>query len=384
MSKRIGRNNACWCGSGKKYKHCHLRLRSDDWRRLEVEKLIRSSYSKRYCLHPEATDSNCQGGISSAHSVSRSVLKQLARNGHVYGIAHDDVASIRSHKGRLVPQLIGVNKASAFTGFCNHHDNATFSPIDDCVFSGASEEVFLISYRSLCREVFDKKAAVASHSDSRKLLEYYPPSRIPYLANLNLEQYLAHSTGLQKLVKQKELYDGMLLARSHGELRYIAILFEGAPRVVCAGVFNPQYDFSGRFIQNITTSRWEDCALIAYSLVPAKLGFAAVFSWIKEYDDKCLPFVESYLERGAAELPSLSIVLAFQHVGNLYISPGWWEGIESDLRESLVSHFQVGLSIERSSESLLNLDRKYLDCSIDEVIASRGLRSASTEESSDD
>jgi hypothetical protein len=23
--QKIGRNDLCWCGSGKKYKHCHLR-----------------------------------------------------------------------------------------------------------------------------------------------------------------------------------------------------------------------------------------------------------------------------------------------------------------------------------------------------------------------
>ncbi|HID88600.1 MAG TPA: hypothetical protein EYP52_02655 [Anaerolineae bacterium] len=24
-AKRPGRNDPCWCGSGKKYKHCHMR-----------------------------------------------------------------------------------------------------------------------------------------------------------------------------------------------------------------------------------------------------------------------------------------------------------------------------------------------------------------------
>ncbi|HJH15504.1 MAG TPA: SEC-C domain-containing protein, partial [Bilophila wadsworthia] len=24
MKKKIGRNDLCWCGSGKKYKKCHL------------------------------------------------------------------------------------------------------------------------------------------------------------------------------------------------------------------------------------------------------------------------------------------------------------------------------------------------------------------------
>lgn len=23
-ARRLGRNEPCWCGSGKKYKHCHL------------------------------------------------------------------------------------------------------------------------------------------------------------------------------------------------------------------------------------------------------------------------------------------------------------------------------------------------------------------------
>ncbi|MET0385307.1 MAG: SEC-C metal-binding domain-containing protein, partial [Polyangiales bacterium] len=22
---KVGRNDPCWCGSGKKYKHCHMR-----------------------------------------------------------------------------------------------------------------------------------------------------------------------------------------------------------------------------------------------------------------------------------------------------------------------------------------------------------------------
>ena len=26
LSEKLGRNDPCWCGSGKKYKHCHGRL----------------------------------------------------------------------------------------------------------------------------------------------------------------------------------------------------------------------------------------------------------------------------------------------------------------------------------------------------------------------
>ena len=26
MSKKLERNDPCWCGSGKKYKNCHMRF----------------------------------------------------------------------------------------------------------------------------------------------------------------------------------------------------------------------------------------------------------------------------------------------------------------------------------------------------------------------
>lgn len=31
--KKIGRNDLCWCGSGKKYKQCHLRADENKSRR---------------------------------------------------------------------------------------------------------------------------------------------------------------------------------------------------------------------------------------------------------------------------------------------------------------------------------------------------------------
>src|SRR5215213_9220766 len=102
--------------------------------------------SRKYCLHPEAGTS-CKG--------------KIARDGHVYGFGAD-FGSLHKHKGELVPELIGVSDASTFTGFCSHHDDRAFAPLEKVPFEATAEQVFLLTYRSVCREVYGSRMAVAS------------------------------------------------------------------------------------------------------------------------------------------------------------------------------------------------------------------------------
>src|SRR5215213_8567944 len=117
--------------------------------------------SRKYCLHPEAGTS-CKGKIVRAHTVPKSgTLRKIARDGHVYGFGAD-FGSLHKHKGELVPELIGVSDASTFTGFCSHHDDRAFAPLEKVPFEATAEQVFLLTYRSVCREVYGSRMAVAS------------------------------------------------------------------------------------------------------------------------------------------------------------------------------------------------------------------------------
>ena len=85
MSK-IGRNEPCWCGSGIKYKKCHLNREKQQmvnpW---EVEKAMRKSFSTKDCLVPNSCKTECSGGIIQAHTVAKTWLKKIAKDSHVYG-----------------------------------------------------------------------------------------------------------------------------------------------------------------------------------------------------------------------------------------------------------------------------------------------------------
>ena len=105
---RIGRNDPCWCGSGVKFKHCHLgreaQPRIDPWQSAET---MKGHFSEELCLHPLAGNQSCRGGIVKAHTIRRGAdLSRIAKNGHVYGVTGHfrDVVSILRRNGPWVSQ----------------------------------------------------------------------------------------------------------------------------------------------------------------------------------------------------------------------------------------------------------------------------------------
>src|SRR5579863_3632270 len=127
---QLGRNDPCWCGSGKKFKRCHL-----DRDKLarptiqEISKGQRGAASLRVCLAEHLGPEPCRGGIVRAHSLSRRAsLERIARKQHVYGF-RGSFTDLRRSAGIILPRLIGVREASTFTGFCEGHDGRLFKTI---------------------------------------------------------------------------------------------------------------------------------------------------------------------------------------------------------------------------------------------------------------
>ena len=164
MKEKTGRNSPCWCGSGKKFKKCHLH-RSEQEKNSKWDNLkkFKSEFSKKHCLCPKEHPQDCEGNIINAHTVSKSGnLKAISRNGHVYAflLPIEMQLKIRSlnPNGILEPYLAGINKASTFTGFCKAHDKLLFAPIEDRAFVADKEQIFLLTYRTMAREFFGKLA----------------------------------------------------------------------------------------------------------------------------------------------------------------------------------------------------------------------------------
>jgi hypothetical protein len=158
----MGRNDPCWCRSGRKWKHCH-RDRDKQHRRNinELLNAIGQEQSRGYCVHPDASEGTCSGGPTDAHTIQKEGgLRAIAEQGHVVSIKKA-AFEIARNDGEIIPVPDGIGNASTFPGFCNTHD-AMFSPAEQKIVPLSREVAFLLSCRAIAYEKLMKEAAPRS------------------------------------------------------------------------------------------------------------------------------------------------------------------------------------------------------------------------------
>lgn len=338
-SEKIGRNDPCWCGSGKKYKKCHLHREDQEpiqpW---EIDKEFKRVLEQRRCLAPSVWKQNCSSQISRAHSVPRSgSLSRIARDGHVYSL-RVSVKQLMKTDGSMKPQLVGINKASTFTGFCSRHDRSIFAPLENMPFTATPEQCFLLSYRAFARETFTKQA-MHSLSGYHRLMDRGRTADLQYLIQ-------THAAALENgyffterdLRYRKSVCDEILITQSYHRARAYVIELEEVPLVMCCGAFYPEQDFDGHEMQDLSNPDLVPHSIAVTSFHGGKHG-AFVLSWVDEYDPICVPFAESLHGIGDDALTDALLRLLFGHFENIHIQPHWWENLSTDLQEVLMARF---------------------------------------------
>lgn len=318
---RTGRNNPCWCGSGRKYKKCHLgRSSQTEINLFQAEKQLLKNFSKKYCLHPLRDAGECKGNIVKAHTVQQNGgLSRIAENNHVYAFK-PSMAQLFGNAGRLIPQLVGLNKASTFTGFCAFHDNRSFAPIEKMPFQGTLEQCFLLGYRALCRELFMKRASFASADFHRETDRGRDLSiQVQIQAFVKLIR-MALQNSLRRLERQKASYDRFLVKGSYENIKRMIIYTENTPEILCSGGFTPHYDFNGTQLQDLKNLR----ALLddlTCSIIPTDSGGAVIFTWLDETQGANSRFLRSLLTLPKEVAGTAVVAMLFEHLENIFWSP---------------------------------------------------------------
>jgi hypothetical protein len=179
----------------------------------------RKFFGKKYCLHPNAGE-ECKGDIIKAHTIQRSGgLTRIARQGHVYTLDPGDAELVKT--GMLSPRLIGVNNASTFTGFCNFHDTKTFEPVEKRPFEGNEQQVFLLGYRALCRELFMKRGMVEQLASIKNFDRGADIIKQIWWQNFVSTFERGEQSSLRHLERYKlSLYDPCLISDNYSEVYY--------------------------------------------------------------------------------------------------------------------------------------------------------------------
>jgi hypothetical protein len=324
---KVGRNDPCWCGSGIKFKKCHLGREAEkplpSW---ELSNQFRKAFSKRLCSAPAAMHGDCSGQIVKAHTVPRSgSLAKIAENGHVYAFV-PSLENLIKHNGELHPQLVGINRASTFTGFCSVHDDKLFAPIEKASFASSPEQCFLLGYRAYAREIFTKTAAADAAKDHKQL------DRGRSVQDQILIQATAgaYEEGLQAALKDiqhhKPRFEQPLVAGDYSNVRAYILALVDPPPVMCSATFAPEQDFGGNVLQDLVDLSGIPHLISVTSFFGGSHGHV-VLSWLPEDDPVCIPFARSLDAVSDNEMSSALVRLMFEFIENVHIAPAWWDAL---------------------------------------------------------
>jgi len=323
LGDKPGRNDPCWCGSGRKYKHCHLQRSSEP--RLPFEAIIAKARESAYhqiCLHPEASRESC-GKIASAHTLQKSrVLRAIKSDDHHVLTFYP----IQLENGRLKVHQRGWKKASTFKAFCEKHDSSTFAPLETEPFTGSKEQIFLIGYRAVCWELYQKVRAIKSNPTIRDLVDRSAPTEIQKVAQAMLgTQGAGFTKGYKDANRTKKAMDEAYLRRDYDSYRTYRVKVRGPLAIASTGAITPNRTLSGVMLQVLhdvnAKIEW-----LSFGVDIDAEGVSIVFLWEV---NAVAPF------RYIGEIDALSddaLVcflpqFFFAHCENTYFAGSWWNDL---------------------------------------------------------
>lgn len=354
MGKGSQRNEPCWCGSQKKYKHCHLSLESASRPTLnETLKGLKQSQRLRHCLHPDARDGACRGEISQAHTVPRRSLETIARSGHVYQF-NGDLTTLIKNDGAVAESLVGMSRASTFTGFCEHHDGELFAPLEKKAFVPTPETAFLLTLRAVAREIHDKTVNTRAYDTWRQLERGRSADGQQTVREAAILFQVGVRAALRDLYDIKRSMDAAWSRDDYSESHFLAFQLPTPPVVMCSGFTDPKEDFDGNKLQDIGDVLTPSQSIAFTSFADGKWGWC-VFSWMGQ-SSVAAQLVDS-LERKSAELiPHAILQFIFESFSNTFMSPSWWDALSDGQRAQLRRRMQASADISAKPRSQLLVD----------------------------
>lgn len=324
MSKKIGRNDPCPCGSGNKYKKCCLGKHDDEEfsnpvNFLDNYKTLRKEARIKQCLHPDKPA--CSEKIIGAHSIQNNkVLKRLSSNGHVY------MPCPKPDNPFAVITKWGRKEATVFSGFCGYHDKTVFQPIEDGIFDWSDLHIFLYTYRCFAVEYHKKQEVVNMQRNIFK--------RKPSLIGISRDEdpFGGMLMSIDDFQPVKKLFDNSLLTGQYNILTSVVWEFPFAINFAASGFEAPTTDLQGKKLQDLLDV--ETLAKHVFVIVfPEENKTYCIISWLKDNDELFYEY-RSQLENLDQQQRQNYINNTLPIISeNIAINPELWDKMEQSKKD---------------------------------------------------
>lgn len=371
---KFGRNELCWCGSGKKFKRCHLeRHKLTPFNLEEIHREIKKKSDIRLCFAKNSGLGQCSSEIVKAHSLSKKAsLERIARKQHIYGF-RGSKEKAQQENGlflpKFFPKLIGIREASTFTGFCQKHDCFLFKSLDTNSFLPTEEQITLLMYRVLCREIM-WKMKMGNNASLMREADRGMTQFVQTVVQHNASQFDDHvSQMVPNLQHEQEKLQRIIRNRVFENISYVLIRFDSVTNLICAGLSQPNIDFKNRMLLdlNLIGTRQDN---VVFALLPGEIGAVAVFAWIG-YFSEAEEFVGSLLNLPESRISNQLVRYAFETFDNVWMSPDWWENLPKPEQDFLIERMNIGclpyFSVTGDPYSLQDNEMDFVDWKITET-----------------
>jgi hypothetical protein len=345
----------CWCGSGRKYKKCH-QFRAQEEPISSGQLLAeqrRVFWRKRGCMHPYASDANCQGSVIDSHTIQRKgpLEKIIGANNHVMHLEPSPSDQT------LQAKEIGWKKAATFPGYCSKHDTQIFSQLERAAFSGSHEQCVLQAFRDTSHELYKKRALIETLEFQRNLVDrgFNIDEQISWQLSVN-QNIAGQSQSMQEIEEHWRRFQDAVTAGSYDQFSSKCYFFEGDLSIASSGVLHAEFDFRG----NRYSDMWDlsqSAELLSHSIMATDTGGAIVFTWLT---DQRAPqsIVSSFDDVSGEDKADIFAQYCFLNSENVYFSKKWWSALPSASQEQVKKYasalYYDGGPFVRNRDPLLN------------------------------
>jgi hypothetical protein len=282
---------------------------------------LRKGFAK-ICLLEDTGE--CGEKIIRAHSLQKKVFKHHAKNGHVYQF--EPLTGTRDADKNLWPDLIGINKATTFLGFCEHHDSHIFSSIENFPFQNTPEQKFLHHYRAFAQMYYDK---AYKFKIIERVLNDLAKTFSPFELKTLTEKVYLNQYDASELKQQKLRFDDQLQNKDWSAIEGYAFVGETMPDILTTNFFAPRKNFHGQIFQ--------DTKLLSFTVT--SVDDRAVFLLCGNKGCPVLhEFVASFREMPLQTTAIITYVFCIFE--NFIILPKWWESLSKNTQRKFVNAFQ--------------------------------------------
>ena len=332
----LERNLPCSCGSGKKYKTCCM-LKENKVQDYKVQNDLNKYLNFKKCHAPEfmIKEDKCQK-IIKAHTISKSNnLKPISKDGHVYEFKKDYVSWKHNNK-HIEINKIGINEASTFFGFCSFHDTKLFMSFENNQFYFEDEQIFLISYRAIVRELYIKKLTLKFYVE--KLTKEY--SKRVELDEKSKALIKGTELGLNDISSIKEIYDSKIQSRRFSNIKYYAIIIDSIPEVMASSAWTPEFDFNDNLLCNLMDESRVFHGICINTFAYNDNHGVILFSWDEDEEiNENYQFIKSLHNISNINKPKAILKLLFTNIENIYFAPQWWDNLSAKAQDKLKYRF---------------------------------------------